>query len=408
MEHQSLVDIAICCGNNTLHAHKCILAANSTYFREELEKNSSIEQIVMLGFDFAVLKAIIEFMYCGETVLLEEHVKYLIAAAKLFKIKGLDILFSDRQEYQNITEEIFIPYPHFITSKPKYPAYHPFENASISSPVLKPVNYNPEVFNQRKMKRKYIRTEAEKACAKEAQASRMALANLQKEIATTPQVNSFVIEESCTETTVENFIPPENFQETRVINYADLDNEIYDTKPNLMHFPQNVPQELTADKIKHILGNEVPQNIEIMFKTSEGNYVTVTDEVLQNISKGGLQYQVVDENGQVGEIQDLKLIDKSKNNDFIKDFTKAPMEGLKSCENDRKPLEYLLLNNVDFENGSVLPSKMNFFSDLKNDDMDIEKDPEPIKFSPDIFFADLTVDQNKDKNEDKCDMISLL
>lgn len=33
MEHQSLVDLAICCGSNTIHAHKCILAANSPYFR---------------------------------------------------------------------------------------------------------------------------------------------------------------------------------------------------------------------------------------------------------------------------------------------------------------------------------------------------------------------------------------
>lgn len=33
MEHQSLVDIAICCGNNILHAHKVVLAASSPFFR---------------------------------------------------------------------------------------------------------------------------------------------------------------------------------------------------------------------------------------------------------------------------------------------------------------------------------------------------------------------------------------
>lgn len=33
MEHQSLVDIVICCGNNILHAHKVVLAASSPYFR---------------------------------------------------------------------------------------------------------------------------------------------------------------------------------------------------------------------------------------------------------------------------------------------------------------------------------------------------------------------------------------
>lgn len=33
IEHQSLVDVAVCCGNNTLHAHKCVLAANSPLFK---------------------------------------------------------------------------------------------------------------------------------------------------------------------------------------------------------------------------------------------------------------------------------------------------------------------------------------------------------------------------------------
>lgn len=33
MEHQSLVDLAIRCGNNTMHVHKCVLAANSNYFK---------------------------------------------------------------------------------------------------------------------------------------------------------------------------------------------------------------------------------------------------------------------------------------------------------------------------------------------------------------------------------------
>lgn len=36
LEHQSLVDIVICCGNNVLHAHKVILAANSPLFRVSL------------------------------------------------------------------------------------------------------------------------------------------------------------------------------------------------------------------------------------------------------------------------------------------------------------------------------------------------------------------------------------
>lgn len=172
-------------------------------------------------------------------------------------------------------------------------------------------------FVPRKVKRKYTPSEAEMACAKEAAASRLALEALQKELATAPQVNSFVIEETCTETTVENFIPHtdegfiENLNEipgVEVVNYTDLNN--LNNNP-LMQFNVHNPGEPNADKIKHILGSDLPSNVEIMFKTSDGNFVSVTDEVLQNITKGALQYQVIDENGHAGEIQELRVLDKT-------------------------------------------------------------------------------------------------
>lgn len=178
----------------------------------------------------------------------------------------------------------------------------------------------------RKIKRKYMRSEAERACAKEAAASRLALEALQKELATTSQVSSFVIEESCTETTVENFIPHteepfiDNLNQIsgvplQVVNY---DPSVLTTSSQIINasnpigpyvIPTNMQkvEETTAEKIKHILGKDIPSNVEIMFKTSDGNFVSVTDEVLQNITRGSLQYQVIDENGQAGELQELQV-----------------------------------------------------------------------------------------------------
>lgn len=117
MEHQSLVDLAICCGNNTIHAHKCILAANSSYFRvsqppenssvnsassqEQLERNSSAEQVIINGLDFVVMKSIVEFIYCGETNVSDENMKYMIAAAKAFQIRGLQALVTKGAEFSN-------------------------------------------------------------------------------------------------------------------------------------------------------------------------------------------------------------------------------------------------------------------------------------------------------------------
>ncbi|KAK4881070.1 hypothetical protein RN001_004389 [Aquatica leii] len=184
---------------------------------------------------------------------------------------------------------------------------------------------------RRKIKRKFVRTEAKKACAKEAAASRLALEALQREIASTPQVSSFVIEESCTETTVKNFIPHtedtyienldqiDNVPQLQVVNFDDLNNSFVNSQiinlgktenvNNMIQF--GVPPNSTKDKLKHILGTDIPGNVEIMFRTSEGHFVNVTDDVLQNLSGGSLQYQIVDENGQVGEIRALDVQDQS-------------------------------------------------------------------------------------------------
>lgn len=184
---------------------------------------------------------------------------------------------------------------------------------------------------QRKIKRKYMRSEAERACAKEAAASRQALEALQKELAIQPQVNSFVIEESCTETTVENFIPHtderfvenvRDFQGLPVVNYYSVNGTGYANRgqtaniaPNsLLQFnlrnDGNPQPELTTEKVKNVLGNDITNNVEIMFKTSEGDFVSVTDEILQNITKSALQYQVIDENGFAGEMQELRVLNK--------------------------------------------------------------------------------------------------
>ncbi|KAJ8983192.1 hypothetical protein NQ317_016411 [Molorchus minor] len=342
MEHQSLVDIAICCGNNTLHAHKVVLAANSPLFREELEKNACIEQVIVSGCDFLVMRSIIEFMYCGETTIAEDCIKYLVAAAKLFQMRSLENLSLERTDYQFAGDVIVLPRPQFLSKKPKYPTYPFNTNTTLASNnILKPLNYNiNNLYKPHKVKRKF-RLEAEhQACMKEAQASRLAIANLKKEIASAPQSNTFIIEETCTETTVENFIPHADQPRYVEMDYNHIENQVFipsnhynpelTKSANMIQLAlQNNGQALTADKIKNILGNEVPSNVEIMFKTSDGSFVTVTDEVLQNLStKDGLQYQVVDENGHVGEVQELQVlgrerlekVDKMKNSEMPKDM----------------------------------------------------------------------------------------
>lgn len=366
MEHQSLVDLAIRCGNNTIHAHKCILAANSPYFREQLEKNVFTEQVVVTGIDFSVMKAVVEFMYCGETQVLEDHLKQLAAVAKLFQIRGLPGVAPDHIEADNAS--FLIPPPIFLSKKPKYSStygYIPYANppnntfnnnpgtnslihtslpispntistTNISSPtptiastssqqqsivehssdnsnVYNILNNDPIAYNRR-MKRKCVRTEAEKACAKEAAASRLALETIQKELATT----SFNLSDDHSSNATNVSQTQQQYVNTTyglgqqnlligggdgisVVGLGDTDKGAKLASP-----------ETAAEKIKHMFGQELPSNVEIMFKTSDGNFVNVTDEMLQAITKEALQFQVIDENGQASEIQFLKHDEKSK------------------------------------------------------------------------------------------------
>ncbi|KRT83874.1 hypothetical protein AMK59_4263 [Oryctes borbonicus] len=273
-------------------------------------------------------------MYCGETNVIEENFKYMVAASKLFQIRGIQALAAD--DHYDADESIQIPAPLFLSKKPKYSStYFPINHLNIAAqPNTEKVSISNDPAFHRRLKRKYMRSEAEKACAKEAAASRLALEALQKELATTDQISSFVIEESCTETTVENFIPhgEEPFMDNlnqlesvplQVVNYADINQSVLNNSTELINVgkpilantllqyddlnnPQKTP-ESAAEKLKQILGGNMPSNVEIMFKTSDGNFVSLTDEVLQNITRESLQYQVIDEHGHAGEVQQLTI-----------------------------------------------------------------------------------------------------
>lgn len=54
---------------------------------------------MIIGLDFIVVKSIIEYIYCGEANIFDEHLKFTMAAAKFLQIKGLQMLFADNEEF---------------------------------------------------------------------------------------------------------------------------------------------------------------------------------------------------------------------------------------------------------------------------------------------------------------------
>lgn len=244
---------------------------------------------------------------------------------------------------------------------------------------------NPsDSYVQKKMKRKHIHSDAEKACAKEAAASRMALEALQKELAGASHVNSFVVEESCTETTVENFIPHaeenymQNFGTENVparISYPNLSNAVLTTEPIPLVHPitqNNHHLQIVTDKIRSALGH-VSGNVEFMYKTNSGNFVTVTDDILQNISDGVLQYQLIDENGQVGEVQQLIHVDSDDGSQQV------------SCDFNRNPEDQVTTSPSELANQEIdTPLRPSFENNL------------PVRVKSELFpMLDATMIQNQ-------------
>ncbi|XP_076259569.1 uncharacterized protein LOC143195927 [Rhynchophorus ferrugineus] len=355
-----------------------------------------------------------------------------------------------------LAEEIHLPKPQFLTKKPKYPSFSYQAPPSISqngsittkvsisendstrtescqanvsslpvhqngSNIFKPVNFNvtiPELIpcGYKSFRgKKTLKQQAEQACVKEAQASRLALASLQKEIAVAPQVNNFIIEETFAETTVENFIPNQDQPYMEVLNYDESLNrnqveksmfvpsgsgdDGVTTSSQYSNSTEEDKKSLSNEKLKMLLGPEISSNVEIMYKDAQGNFVPINDEVLHNLAtKEGIQYQIVDEDGHVSELQELHVLDKLINNipedptsmDDIIEITKPSVEvgdylkdtqstlsikdgicSLVSKSGDEIPIP----QTIEFP---VIHGEAQHKTTIKTD----------VEFSPDIFFAD--------------------
>ncbi|XP_031834102.1 uncharacterized protein LOC116427655 isoform X2 [Nomia melanderi] len=135
LARQTLVDVTLVCEEQKLRVHKLVLASNSTYFevvhnlhtvkkalnigfslfmckhlkipclmdilftayeehvccvKEILQQDLGQEQIIFLkDLNFEILKAMVKFMYCGETTIPHQLLSPLLNAAKTFKVEEL-------------------------------------------------------------------------------------------------------------------------------------------------------------------------------------------------------------------------------------------------------------------------------------------------------------------------------
>jgi hypothetical protein len=96
LKNENMVDVMLSCEGNTIKAHKMILSAGSTYFRNIFSAFKNPFQfpvLIIKDMPFKDLKAIVEFLYRGEVVVPVEQVSSLSKSAQSLYIKGLEKYF---------------------------------------------------------------------------------------------------------------------------------------------------------------------------------------------------------------------------------------------------------------------------------------------------------------------------
>merc|ERR1711892_1527405 len=89
-EEKDFFDVTIACDDNQIQAHKVILSACSTFFRNLLRRNPHQHPLLYLkGVQYKDLLRILDFMYNGEVNVAEEELKQFLAVAADLKVKGL-------------------------------------------------------------------------------------------------------------------------------------------------------------------------------------------------------------------------------------------------------------------------------------------------------------------------------
>lgn len=85
-----LVDVTLCCDGGKIKAHKMLLSACSSYFKQIFKENPCQHPVIIFrNFKYEDLNAIINFMYHGEVNIFQEQLESFLITAEFLEVKGL-------------------------------------------------------------------------------------------------------------------------------------------------------------------------------------------------------------------------------------------------------------------------------------------------------------------------------
>lgn len=88
---ETLVDVTLSCGDHQVHAHRLVLSACSTYFKNMFEKPANPFYYPIVTIDnmyIEDLKLVLEFMYRGEVMIPHERLATVSRCATSLEVDG--------------------------------------------------------------------------------------------------------------------------------------------------------------------------------------------------------------------------------------------------------------------------------------------------------------------------------
>ena len=87
---KELFDVTLACDDGTIEAHKVVISASSSFFRNVFKKTKQPHPFIYLrGVDYQFLEALLDYIYTGKTQILAEDVDRFLLVARDLKIKSL-------------------------------------------------------------------------------------------------------------------------------------------------------------------------------------------------------------------------------------------------------------------------------------------------------------------------------
>ena len=89
-EEKDFFDVTLACDDSQIQAHKVILSACSSFFRNVLRRNPHPNPLLYLkGVKYKELLSVLNFMYMGEVNIAQEELNSFLSVAEDLKVKGL-------------------------------------------------------------------------------------------------------------------------------------------------------------------------------------------------------------------------------------------------------------------------------------------------------------------------------